>query len=94
MSDTPTPVTPAAPVRVPRDPRGYLAIAMIGLLGASIAALVFLPIPQTNHDIIVALVSVGVVASVKDIVGYYFGSSASSVQKDATIATMAKGDGQ
>jgi hypothetical protein len=35
------------------------------------------------------LVSVGVVASVKDIVGFYFGGYASSTQKDATIAAMA-----
>lgn len=71
------------------DPRAYLAAAMIVLLGLSLAGLLFLPIPQENRDIIVALVSVGVVASVKDIVGFYFGSSASSTQKDATIATMA-----
>ena len=83
MSDQPAPKDACA------DPRAKLAAAMVILLGLSLAGLLFLPIPDSNRDIIVALVSVGVVASVKDIVGYYFGSSASSSQKDATIATMA-----
>jgi hypothetical protein len=73
-----------------QSPRGLIAGAMILLLGASIGGLLFIPIPTTNRDIIVALVSVGVVASVKDIVGFYFGSSRGSDAKDATIAALAQ----
>jgi hypothetical protein len=82
-------MTDKAPKDACADPRAYLAAAMIALLAASLAGLLFLPVPASNRDIIIAIVSVGVVASVKDVIGFYFGSSAGSTQKDATIATMA-----
>lgn len=84
MVDLPPPVTTTQ-----ADPRAALAVVMVILLALVVGFLVFVPIPEPNRDVLVTLVSVGVVAPIKDIYGYFFGSSAGSVAKDATIATMA-----
>lgn len=89
MADAPTP----APGTSLREPRFIITVLIIVLMALTIAGLMYLPVPDKNRDIIIACISVGIVASVKDIVGWWFGSAAGSAQKDATIAKMAAGAG-
>jgi hypothetical protein len=72
------------------DSRALLAFAVIIMLGLSVAGLFFIDIPPTNRDLIIAIVSGVFGASAKDVVGWYFGSSKGSSEKDATIAKLAE----
>jgi len=59
----------------PPEPRALIAFAMIGMLGWLLWALLFNEVPKENRDLVIALASGIVGACVKDIVGYYYGSS-------------------
>ncbi len=70
------------------DLRGLTGLAMILLLAAALGVLMFVRIPDANRDLAIALITGVLGASVKDIVGYYFGSSKGSASKDETIARL------
>ena len=67
---------------------GFAASNQVLLLGALIG-LFTCKIPADNRDLIVSIVSVGIVASYKDTFNYYFGSTKDAGLKNDTIATMA-----
>lgn len=66
---------------------GAVALSVLSILGFIAWALVYMPIPQENQNAITVLLGV-VAAQVSGVVGYYFGSSASSKAKDETISNM------
>lgn len=66
---------------------GAVALCVLMVLGFLAWALVYMPIPQENQNAITVLLGV-VAAQVSGVVGYYFGSSASSKAKDETISNM------
>jgi len=66
---------------------GAVALSVLSILGFIAWALVYMPIPQENQNAITVLLGV-VAAQVSGVVGYYFGSSASSKAKDETISSM------
>ncbi len=69
------------------DTAGMVAMSVLAILAFLAVSLVFIPIPQANADAVTVLL--GVVAGlVSAIVGYYYGSSASSKAKDETISNM------
>lgn len=70
------------------DSHTALALAMFTLLAGVLCALLFIPIPDQNRDLVIALASGVVGASCLTIVGYYFNVPKSNGQKDATIATL------
>lgn len=66
---------------------GAVALSVLSILAFIAWALVYMPIPQENQNAITVLLGV-VAAQVSGVVGYYFGSSASSKAKDDTISNM------
>lgn len=66
---------------------GAVALSVLSILGFIAWALVYMPIPAENQNAITVLLGV-VAAQVSGVVGYYFGSSASSKAKDETISNM------
>jgi hypothetical protein len=100
MSDEvqPTRVTKPAPWWATYIPtaRTWVAIGMFGLCGYALKLLSDTPTLGENKlffGIVTAIFTSGLIGGV---VAFYLGSSKSSEQKDATIATMASkaGDGQ
>lgn len=75
--------------RAPDIVAGVVAVAVLAILGFIAWALVYMPIPQENQNAITVLLGV-VAAQVSGVVGYYFGSSASSKAKDVALADAAK----
>lgn len=72
------------------DTKGFLAIAVVVLFGATIFVLMFKSGPADTTIFAVLTTLLGVLAGViKDVYGYFFGSSASSSSKDETIQKMA-----
>lgn len=66
-----------------------LAAAIVGGFFLLLALMAFFKLPEANHDVLLTLLgSLG--ASVTAVVGFYFGSSASSRDKDATIKDLKK----
>ncbi len=65
-----------------------LTAALVIIFGASIYGLMKIEIPQTNHDIILILITTGANALLA-VVSYFFGSSSSTRTKDDTIAAQA-----
>lgn len=57
------------------------------LLSLLVMVLCFVTVPKENHDIVITLVG-AITGSVVTIVAFYFGSSSSSKDKDATIKEM------
>lgn len=71
------------------DTKGFLAIAIVALFGGAMFLLMFKQSPADQTVFAVLTTLLGVLASqLKEISGYYFGSSASSSQKDDTISKM------
>ena len=50
-------------------------------------ALVYIPIPESNKDLLNLVVG-ALIGSFATIVGYFFGSSSSSAKKDETISNI------
>jgi len=65
-----------------------LGLTAVATLLFCICLLAFFELPATGKDAILILLG-AVVASYKDVYGYFFGSSAGSAHKDETIATFA-----
>lgn len=71
------------------DTKGFLAASAIGLFGCVLLILMFKTGPADTTIFAVLTTLLGVLAGViKDIYGYFFGSSASSASKDDTISKM------
>ncbi len=69
-----------------------LAFALVSGLFAATAILMFHPMPDKGEQLISMLIGV-LTKSFADVIGYYFGTTQGSKQKDQTIATMATGTG-
>lgn len=67
---------------------GMVALALMVLLGVTLQALFRIEVPSANHDVLLVVIGV-LTACVKDVVGYYFGSSSNSRQQQSTIAALA-----
>jgi hypothetical protein len=67
---------------------GAIALTFVGGLIALIAALLFYTIPEGAKETLNIVIGV-LAGGVATILNYYFGSSASSRDKDSTISTMA-----
>lgn len=70
---------------------GLFAMLMGAVLCFMAYALLDRAIPESNRDAILMMLGI-VSANVGQITSYFFGSSQSSREKDATINTMAKGN--
>lgn len=67
---------------------GLVALGLMVLLGVTLQALFRIEVPSANHDVLLVVIGV-LTACVKDVVGYYFGSSSNSRQQQTTIANLA-----
>jgi len=65
--------------------RIVFGLAVIALLGAALAALVFRSLPAENNDAIMLLVG-GINTLAATVIGYYFGSSDGSKVKTEAMA--------
>ncbi len=85
MADTPDPI----------DQRLDAAIifALIFVMVAALGILAFVNIPAQNQTLFTTVVT-GIVGFIGIYVGFRWGTSKSSAAKDATIASVVKGDGQ
>lgn len=79
-----------------RDPREVLnyagsliGLTLVGLLGFSLWALVYVEVPQANNNTLTVLIGI-LSANIGMVVGFFFGSSQASGKKDDIIATQAK----
>lgn len=68
---------------------GMIAMTLMVLLGGVLYALFKVDAPENNHDVLLVVVGV-LTGSVSTIVNFFFGSSSTTKQKDATIETLAK----
>lgn len=70
------------------DTQGFLAVAIITLMGAIVFILLLHPIQmdQLSQGVLMTVVGV-LVGSLKDVYSYFFGSSKGSAVKDETIQT-------
>ena len=72
---------------------GVFAALLGGILAFMAYALIFQSIPSNNRDALLMLLGI-VSANIGQVTSYFFGSSASSRQKDEVISKMTKGDSQ
>lgn len=70
---------------------GIFAALLGGILAFMAYALIFQSIPINNRDALLMLLGI-VSANIGQVTSYFFGSSASSRQKDETISRIAKGE--
>lgn len=71
------------------DTKGFLALAVVAIFASAIFLLMFKGSAADQTIFAVLTTLLGVLAGeVKEVYGYYFGSSASSSAKDATISNM------
>ncbi|MBS0457448.1 MAG: hypothetical protein JSS44_08995 [Proteobacteria bacterium] len=64
-----------------------VAVGLVVTLAAITAALIFLRVPDGNEQALLLLIG-ALTANVGSVVGYFFGSSSSSRNKDDTIASL------
>lgn len=78
-------------------PKNIASGVFAALLGSILAfmayALIFQSIPSNNRDALLMLLGI-VSANIGQVTSFFFGSSASSRQKDEVISKMTKGDSQ
>lgn len=75
------------------DTQGFLAIAIVVLLGSIVFILLLHPIQIDDRIQGVLMTVIGVlVGSLKDVYSFFFGSSKGSVSKDDTIAAVVTGN--
>lgn len=75
---------PQRPVWLP-DTKGFLAIAIIALFAGTLLLLLFGRAPTDDKIMTALTLLLGVLANeIKEVYGYFFGSSASSANKDET----------
>lgn len=72
---------------------GVFAALLGGILAFMAYALIFQSIPSNNRDALLMLLGI-VSANIGQVTSFFFGSSASSRQKDEVISKMTKGDSQ
>lgn len=72
---------------------GIFAALLGGILAFMAYALIFQSIPLNNRDALLMLLGI-VSANIGQVTSFFFGSSASSRQKDEVISKMTKGDSQ
>lgn len=85
MADTPI---KARPYWLP-DTKGFLALGIIFLFAGTIVMMMSGVAPKDEKVMSALLVLLGVLGNeVKEVYGYFFGSSASSSAKDDTISKM------
>jgi hypothetical protein len=66
------------------DTQGFLAIAILALIGTVIIILCFRPLPVENKDVL--NIGLGVLlGSLKDVYSFFFGSSKGSEKKDDAL---------
>lgn len=75
-------------MKIPTIP-AIIVCALLLLWGLIVAAVLFVPVPEGNRDMLNILIG-AVGGTVTTIVGYHFGSSSGSAAKDATIHEMSK----
>ena len=69
-----------------------LSLAVTGGFFGCLAALMWWTIPEGNREVMLTMTGVLGTAWV-GVIGYFFGSSAGSAQKDATISALSKPNG-
>jgi len=79
-----------------RDPRevlnwagGFIGVALVLLLGFALYALIYVPVPADNQNALTLLIGI-LSANVGMVVGFYYGSSATTKKQAETIDTLAK----
>lgn len=65
-----------------------LALALVVLLGLAMRALLIAPVPASNHDVLLIVLTV-LSTNITAIVAFYFGSSASNKKQADTINAQA-----
>lgn len=78
---------PDKPFWVP-DTQGFLAIAIIGLVGFVVCLLLYKPVAVENKDILNIALGV-LLGSLKDVYSFFFGSSKGSEKKDDALISGA-----
>jgi hypothetical protein len=66
------------------DTQGFLAIAILGLIGVVVVMLLRAPIAIENKDILNVMLGV-LLGSLKDVYSFFFGSSKGSEKKDDAL---------
>jgi len=66
-----------------------IGLSLIGLLGFALWALIFREVPEANQNAMTLLIGI-LSANVGMVVGFYFGSSATTKKQSDTIDVMAK----
>jgi uncharacterized RDD family membrane protein YckC len=78
---------PAFPPGRMHDDAFVLMVIVAVLFALLLLALLFVALPTSNKDVVLALAGV-LASSFSTVVGFYFGSSRSSQAKDATITSL------
>lgn len=68
--------------------RAVLSLLILAMLAAAGAALIFVPIPDANRDIIITVIGALIGTGFGSVTGYWLGSSQSSAAKDHTIRSL------
>lgn len=74
------------------DTRGFIVLGLF-MLTAMIFVMLFLNPAIANVQLFGVLATAVISGGLGASIGFYFGSSQTSAKKDATIASLAKGDG-
>lgn len=67
---------------------GIIGVALIGLLGFALFALIYVAVPTDNQNALTLLIGI-LSANVGTVVGFYFGSSATNKKQAETIDKQA-----
>lgn len=70
--------------------RACLSLVILVMLAAAGAALIFVPIPEPNRDILITVIGALLGTGLGSVTGYWLGSSQSSASKDHTIRSLSK----
>jgi hypothetical protein len=68
---------------------GVIGVALIGMLGFALYALIYVRVPAENKEALTLLIGI-LSANVGLVVGFYFGSSSTAKKQTETIDTLAK----
>ncbi len=65
-----------------------LSVGMLTMVAASLAAMLFLPVPEQNREAVSLLIG-AIISQSGSVVAYFFGRSDGDTKKDQTIGIMA-----